>query len=510
MLSSPQKEIYNSVKERILFLSGVASGKTFILGLRAMKYVKFFPEIIGLICSNTYQQLSKSTLKRCFQTWKDEFNLTNGIHYVVDKIPPANWPKFHEKLKSYENTICFNNGCVIFTFSLDNYKAIDGTEVGWCELDETKDSKEEAIKETVVARLRQKGMYISPQERFLNQMAVDTAIKNGDFLIERENDLDKIIDRRTKREILSRNPLAIFTSPAKVLWLNEWFGMPDYYEEINQKIFSKTGYFSRETDRQKVIICSTYHNEANLPNGFINNLLADYKGNPHLVDMLIYGSPIAKTGGEFYHQFDRMKHLGETDYDEDIPIHVSFDFNVVPYISATISQIYLSDGIYYVETQREYALSAPHNNSEDLSNRILLDFQNHKGGCFIYGDASGANRQTVSKTHKHNYSVIESILKPLLHPNSNRVTKRNPPLIKRRDFANKLFAEGYPIRQIIDPSCKHLITDFEFIKEAPDGGKLKEKVKDSNTGETYEKLGHMCDNWDYLVCAAFDMYFSPK
>jgi hypothetical protein len=345
-------------------------------------------------------------LKRCFDTWYSEFGLINGVHYVVDKIPPTNWPKLHIKMKSYENTICFNNGCMVFTTSLDNYKAIDGTEFGWAELDETKDTREEAIKEVIVARLRQSGMWVTPDGH--------------------------LVDYETSQ---SHNPLSIFTSPAKVLWINEWFGMPDYYEDINQIIFSKTEFFKRNTDR---------------------------------------------------------------------------DFNVVPYISATISQIYLSDGIYYVETQREYALSAPHNNSEDLSNRILLDFQNHKGGCFIYGDASGANRQTVSKTHKHNYSVIESILKPLLHPNSNRVTKRNPPLIKRRDFANKLFAEGYPIRQIIDPSCKHLITDFEFIKEAPDGGKLKEKVKDSNTGETYEKLGHLCDNWDYLVCAAFDMYFSPK
>jgi hypothetical protein len=205
-----------------------------------------------------------------------------------------------------------------------------------------------------------------------------------------------------------------------------------------------------------------------------------------------------------------MKHIKETQYDEDLPIHISFDFNVVPYISATVSQIYLDEGIYYIETQKEYALEAPHNNSEDLSNRILLDYQNHKGGCFIYGDSSGKNRQTVSKEFKHNYEVIEKVLKPLLHSSSNRVTKRNPPLIKRRDFTNKIFAEGFPIRRIVDPECKKLITDFEFVKEAPDGGKVKERTKDSNTGETFEKWGHMGDADDYLICSAFDIYFNPR
>jgi hypothetical protein len=99
-------------------------------------------------------------------------------------------------------------------------------------------------------------------------------------------------------------------------------------------------------------------------------------------------------------------------------------------------------------------------------------------------------------------------LKPLLFSESNRVTRRNPALVKRRDFANKMFAEGYDIRLIFDPSCKRLITDFEFVKEAPDGGKLKEMTKDSNTGESYQKLGHHSDCWDYLICSAFEDYFN--
>lgn len=510
-LSNPQIDIYNSLRERVLFMAGLGSGKTFILAIRAMKYIIKFPEIIGLICANTYQQLSKSTLKRCFDTWKSEFGMINGVHYVVDKIPPAHWPKFHEKLKSYENTICFNNGCLIFTFSLDNYTTIDGTEVGWGQMDETKNTKEEAIKETVVGRLRQKGMFIDQDNRLINQKNVDGFLESGVYSEIIEDNKIRIIENATGRHIVSHNPLSIFTSPAKVLWLNEWFSMPEYYDEIAKYIFVKTEYFHRDTGREEVVISSTYHNEENLSENYIENLLADYKGNPHLAEMNIYGSPIAKSGGEFYHQFNRLKHIGPTRYNPNAYLDVSFDFNVIPYISATVSQILWDEGKnkYIVQFIKEYALKAPRNNSEDLSNAILLDWQRHKTGVRIFGDASGKNRQTISKEFRHNYAVIEHILRSILAADYHKVTRSNPALIKRRDFANKMLAGGYDIEIIVDPSCKKTITDFEFVKEAPDGGKLKEMTKDSHTGESYQKLGHHSDTVDYFLCSAFENYFNP-
>src|SRR5688572_8845486 len=101
MLSNPQKDIYNSTLERNLFLSGIGSGKSFIGGVKSLKFITSFPEAIGFVGANTYSQLSKSTLKRFFEVW-DRFGLVNGTHYVVDKIPPDNWPKIHTKMKSYE------------------------------------------------------------------------------------------------------------------------------------------------------------------------------------------------------------------------------------------------------------------------------------------------------------------------------------------------------------------------------------------------------------------------
>ena len=46
-----------------------------------------------------------------------------------------------------------------------------------------------------------------------------------------------------------------------------------------------------------------------------------------------------KTGGEFYKYFDLDKHTGVCEYDPTKPIHVSFDENVNPYITATVFQL---------------------------------------------------------------------------------------------------------------------------------------------------------------------------
>lgn len=137
-VSYPQDEILRSTKELNLFLAGYGSGKTYTGGLIAAEYIINFPKAVGLIGANTYQQLTKSTLKNIFETWNKQFGWVNGVHYVVDRIPPKHYIRYEQPLKSYENTICFGTGAILFTASLDNYKAIDGTEIAYAILDETK------------------------------------------------------------------------------------------------------------------------------------------------------------------------------------------------------------------------------------------------------------------------------------------------------------------------------------------------------------------------------------
>lgn len=499
-LSEPQKALLNSTLVRNLLLAGVGSGKSHIAAYIAARFAKNFAHVRGFIGANTYSQLTKSTLLRIFEVWKDEFGWLRDEDYVVDIIPPDNFKIIGVRLKDYKNTISFKNGHLIFTSSLDNYKAIDGTEFGYALLDETKDTKEEAVKEVIVARLRQVGMFVC------------------DGYIMRESQVAKVCrkvvgrwySKTTGERVRGYNPLYVFTSPAKVEWLNEWFKIDKHLEEINQHIFSKTDFYHKEhSDKISVTICSTYHNEKNLSDGYIENLIADYAHNKSLLDMLVYGSPIAKTGGEWWSRFDRLKHVKKLEYNKAMPMHISLDFNVVPYMTLLVSQY-----IYNEETNRtkwkilkEYCLENPKNNTDSICTELLYDYAGEIDSLFYSGDPSGKNRNTLTEAIEHNYTVLEQVLARYLNNNSDRVLNAAPSLVKCRDFFNKMLSGGYNIDIEIDESCVNLINDMEFLKEDVNGAYKKPKVKNTITGETYEKLGHCADAMRYQGVSAFEDLF---
>lgn len=480
--SDPQLEILETTCDRVLMQCGVGSGKSQTIGVLSYEFVINNPEVRGFIGANTYNQLAKSTLDRVFNVWEKQFNLIKNVHYVVDNIPPKHFKRFGSDLKSYENTISFENGAMIFIASLDNYKVIDGTEFGWACLDETKDTKEEAVKEVIVARLRQKGMCINP--------------------------VTGVISKTMKPGYIGYNPLYIFTSPAKSKWLIEWFDLVSEAEEISKHIFSKTDYYRRKKGRQFVVIASSWHNVANLPVGYIEGLEKDYAHNPGLADMMIYGSPFGKTGGEFVTTFSRLKHVGNFQPWTEETVHLSFDFNYVPYMTCTCWQIkYISEtNRYKVRCFDEFCLPNPKNNCEAIAKEIEGKYSHlMKKGIFYYGDYSGKNGSAMVAEFKNHYAVLEKYLRLYINNSSDRVIP-NKSLTKRRQFLNNAFAGALPFDMEIDAKCIELINDFEFLKEGPDGGKLKLKVKVNDI--TFEERGHTCDSTEYFLTSAFDTLFN--
>jgi len=483
-VSAPQDEILSSCEQFNLFLAGVGSGKSHVAGLLSADFVLNHPHVCGFIGANTLDQLSGSTLRRVFKVWEGMFGWKRDINYRVNITPPKEWIKFGEQLERYNKVITFDNGAVIFTGSMDNYSAIDGAEWGWCILDETKDTKEEAVTETVIPRVRQVGLWINKQ--------------TGD------------VAHEPKPGYVDWNPRYFLTSPAKVDWLNEMFNICDQeiVEDIHRRIFSKDDFYQRVKDGQKVVISSTYHNEGNLPKNYIPDLLSTYAGNQNRINMLIYGSPVAKTGGEYYSGFGRDENVKACPYLKDAPIHAAFDFNVNPYMSCLLFQVVKVEGVYHVRFFDEIICESPKNNTEatclELEGKYLA--KNPKGGLFYTGDATGKNKNTA--TTEHNYDVIRRTLFKYVSASSDRTLIRNPNLIQSRDFVNKLLAGGFPnIEVFIDPRCKKLIIDLEFLKEGPDGGPLKQVVKDKVNGTSYQKYGHVSDAFKYGLIATFNTLY---
>jgi hypothetical protein len=482
-LSAPQEDFITSACDRNLLLCGIGFGKTHISSLISADFVRNMPHVTGFIGTNTYKQLSKSTLRKIFNVWGEEFNWKRNADYVVNICPPKAWIKYGEQLERYDGTICFSNGAMILTASLDNYTTLDGTEFGWAILDETKDTEEAAAKEVVIGRLRQPGLYIS---------------ESGELI------------GKPREGFKDWNPLYIITSPAKVDWINEWFDINDQdtIDEIHQHIFSKTDYFSRIKNGKKVVIASSYHNEHNLPKGYIENIINDNAGNQNRINMLVYASPVAKTGGEYVSGFDREKTVKKCELVPGLPIHISLDFNYRPYMSMLCFQIIKTEKGYRVQYFDEIALESPRNNTEAMCRGFAARYLEGKEnpGVFYTGDASGKNHNTTSI--EHNYDVVRRVLAPYISRSSDRTLMRNPGLDKSRQFINKVHAGGFPSLEIvISPVCKRLILDLEFLKEGPDGGYYKKMEKDPSGNGSYEKYGHMFDAHKYSLIASFESLY---
>lgn len=441
------------------------------------------------------------------------YGLKKGVHYVVDRIPPDSFEIIGAPLKSYENTISFNNGGLIFLASLDNYKVIDGREFAWALLDETKDTREEAVKEVIITRLRQLGMMVGSNGKIYRTLkwhpdkqemedVLARKVASGEWIHTREGNK---FHTKDGVELVGYTPIYIFTSPAKAKWIMEWFKLDEDAEEIERTIYTPGDYYRKRKGDQLVVIASTYHNELNLSPGFIQRTIDAQAGNKGKVRMLIYGSPFGKTGGEYYHAYDRIKHIKKFDIWEDEPVHVSFDFNVVPYMTATLWQMKFDTERkrYLIRAFDEFCLENPLNSTPALCRAIISKWDNliKKTGFFYYGDYSGKARNTISEEFKNQYAVIEEFFKAYISNYSDMV-RPNTLHVTRRDFCNKMLFGSFPIDIEIHERCVKLRGDLEFVKEDANGKKLKTKI--TVEGVSFEEHGHTSDTMDYFLCSAFE------
>jgi hypothetical protein len=205
-----------------------------------------------------------------------------------------------------------------------------------------------------------------------------------------------------------------------------------------------------------------------------------------------------KTGGEFYKQFELSKHVGHTAYNPALPLHVSWDDNVNPYLPCGIFQL-VNTKVYMID---EIAGETPNNTAKAVCAEIKRKYPAHSSGMFIYGDATAKKEDTKMEKGHNFYTLIMEYLKE--YRPVNRVSNSNPSVVMRGNWINTVFETRLGnIEVVIGEHCKKAITDFVSLKESPDGTKHKETEKNSKTGVTYQKYGHFSDLFDYLMTTAF-------
>ena len=485
--SEPQKYILTTLQRLNYFLSGVGAGKSFLMGVVSAYFSQNFPDSVGLIAANSHTQLNTATLVQVREAWT-KLGMHEGKDYVIGIIPPPDFVR-RRQFKSYNSVISFPNGSIIFTASLERYKLLDGKNLSYALIDEIKDAEPAAIKEVILPRLRQGGIYLTADKTGLTHEEIDEAGEKRDPFA----------------------PLYLFSSPSRNAWLNEMFDLDKYETEINALTYNEKEFFAKEYDDKCVVISSSFHN-THLPRGFVKNQVNTMSDRD--AKMLIYANPFFSIGGEFYPMFSRASHVKPCKIVKGEPLHITVDFNVFPYVSMVISQIHVADtGKMTIRIVDEICARPPHNRTDAMCSALVAKYHDEMlaGSVYIYGDSSGRNGSTRSKDN--DFDIMRNVLRQYMNNTTMRVPTSNPSIIKRKDFINNILAGVYSdmVNIEVDPRAKNTIKDFEGTKEGPDGKKDKKKIKDKETGRMYEPFGHLTDATDYFFVEIqrrlFDRYF---
>jgi hypothetical protein len=261
--------------------------------------------------------------------------------------------------------------------------------------------------------------------------------------------------------------------------------------------------FFDQSDPNVTTLKTTYKDNKYLDPDYIHQLEVTIRNRENLYRIYTLGEwGLAQSGAEYFKNFTRSAHVYPVEYDPDLPIHLSFDFNAHPGMHWIAAQITGSE-IRVIDEQRSVS---PRNNTKGSCYDFKAKYRNHNAGLFIYGDPSGKSEGTRSESGHNDFRIIEMELAE--YRPQMRVLRKAPGLAINGQWINEVFgSENAGISVKVNDRCRILIDDFLYLKESADGGILKERTKDAETGISYERFGHCSDAFRYLITYAFNTEF---
>ena len=217
--------------------------------------------------------------------------------------------------------------------------------------------------------------------------------------------------------------------------------------------------------------------------------------------------------GLFFPNFVRSKHVKpahKLQYNPDYRIHVSFDFNVNPYMSGLVMQEVPQKGYWngfkeWVELRiiDEICNEAPFNTGQGLGQTFAARYPVNTG-FFMYGDASGKHQSGIQgiMNVRSLFDDVKLGLGNLKGYMKERIPSANPRYkaiskgaLGRHAFMIRLLSGNVPVRVLVSDKCKNTILDFQECKVDSDGSMKKEKDSDG-----VEQRGHLADCFMYTTC----------
>ncbi|RZJ91596.1 MAG: hypothetical protein EOO20_04745 [Chryseobacterium sp.] len=297
---------------------------------------------------------------------------------------------------------------------------------------------------------------------------------------------------------------------------NSWVKkeLVDQYEfvETEYKLPSPNSYVKKSTCGKVILIKTNYEDNywiTGSPCGSYGyhdeNLIAEYEAlkrkNYHSYRVNVMGEWGKTTfGGEFWKEFKPEQHVNKAKWNKALPIWLSCDENVNPYLPWQVWQL---EGKHAQQID-EIFLPDPRNRvkeaAKEFKKRYPLD---EVAGLFIGGDRTSIKEDTKKEKGENYFTDIMVELKdyrPVL-----KIQSVNPSVVQSGNFINDIYsgesASGITIG--ISEVCTKSIYDYQYTLEASDGTILKKTKQHPVTKVPYQEFGHASDCKRYVITHNF-------
>ena len=400
-----------------------------------------------------------------------------------------------EHCRFKQNSIVFDNGAKIDFTGLDDSEKIKGiSQYKRVFLDELSEYEESDLKQI---RLRLRGMEGQQILAAFNPISEVHWIKKHWFDLEEwhEAPMELTIGGEKLPPELCRVKAVLMNSPKMIL-------------------NHRTGEFEEHAP-DTVIIQSTYLNNfwvVGSPDGkygyydyqAIANFERDRVNDPDYYQVYALGEwGHIRTGAEFFPSFNRGVVCGKFPFNPDLPIHVSMDSNVLPYITATFFQKeYKPDDVQQVTQFDELPIESPNNSARKAAKVIAAKLRsyNYTEKVYLHGDASGKAKNTIDEQNRSFFDLVIDELEHEGYEVEDCIGSKNPSVATTGEFINAVWdgrVDKVAIR--IDNDCTTSIDDYQAVQKDENGAIAKTKVTNSVTKQKYEAHGHVSDTLRYAV-----------
>ncbi len=221
-----------------------------------------------------------------------------------------------------------------------------------------------------------------------------------------------------------------------------------------------------------------------------------------------------RPGGTFYKCFETDKHTLDFDLIPNLKqrgftYHVVCDNNVTPYVSV---QIWVIDAKGKALLQiDELPCTHPDNTAAKAAKRFVqyLERDNYNDTIYVYGDPSANARSTTDDEGRSFFDKFIGVIQDSGYNYVNRVGKSAPSVSQSGAFINEIFETNYLGWKIyVNKTCRKSIEDMNMCVESMDGGILKKRITDKDTGISYEKYGHFVDCSRYFITTVLKEEYS--